>query len=90
MYVHNDRSIPYQEPESSGYSSDSKGAISGTGNHRGKHNKQKQSNKTSSSNTMTVAYPANSQGLSLGNSASFVIAINQNGTIFTFVETLKY
>ena len=46
--------------------------------------------KTSSSNTMTVAYPANSQGLSLGNSASFVIAINQNGTIFTFVETLKY
>jgi len=46
--------------------------------------------KTSSSNTMTVAYPSNSQGLSLGNSASFVIAINQNGTVFTFVETLKF
>ncbi len=46
--------------------------------------------KTSSSNTMTVAYPSNSQGLSLGNSASFVIAINQNGSVFTFVETLKF
>ena len=46
--------------------------------------------KTSSSNTMTVAYPSNSQGLSLGNSASFVIAINQDGSVFTFVETLKF
>jgi len=39
---------------------------------------------------MTVAYPSNSQGLSLGNSASFVIAINQDGSVFTFVETLKF
>ena len=46
--------------------------------------------KTSSSNTMTVAYPSNSQGLSLGNSASFAIAINQDGSVFTFVETLKF
>ena len=46
--------------------------------------------KTSSSNTLTLSYPSNSQGLSLGNSASFAIAINQNGTIFTFVETIKY
>ena len=46
--------------------------------------------KTSSSNTMTVAYPSNSQGVSLGNSASFAIAINQNGTIFTFIESIKY
>lgn len=46
--------------------------------------------KTSSSNTMTVVYPSNSQGLSLGNSASFVIAINQDGSVFTFVETLKF
>jgi len=46
--------------------------------------------KTSSSNTLTISYPSNSQGVSLGNSASFAIAINQNGTIFTFVETIKY
>ena len=46
--------------------------------------------KTSSSNTLTLAYPSNSQGVSLGNSASFAIAINQNGTIFTFVESIKY
>ena len=46
--------------------------------------------KTSSSNTLTLSYPSNSQGVSLGNSASFAIAINQNGTIFTFVETIKY
>ena len=39
---------------------------------------------------MTVAYPSNSQGVSLGNSASFAIAINQNGTIFTFIESIKY
>jgi len=46
--------------------------------------------KTSSSNALTLAYPSNSQGVSLGNSASFAIAINQNGTIFTFVESIKY
>jgi len=46
--------------------------------------------KTSSSNTLTLAYPSNSQGVSLGNSVSFAIAINQNGTIFTFVESIKY
>jgi len=46
--------------------------------------------KTSSSNTLTLSYPSNSQGVSLGNSASFAIAINQNGTIFTFVESIKY
>jgi len=46
--------------------------------------------KTSSSNTLTLSYPSNSQGVSLGSSASFAIAINQNGSIFTFVETIKY
>ena len=46
--------------------------------------------KTSSSNTLTLAYPSNSQGVTLGSSASFAIAINQNGTIFTFVESIKY
>ena len=46
--------------------------------------------KTSSSNTLTLSYPSNSQGVSLGNSVSFAIAINQNGTIFTFVESIKY
>lgn len=46
--------------------------------------------KTSSSNTLTLSYPSNSQGVSLGNSASFAIAINQNGTIFTFIESIKY
>jgi len=46
--------------------------------------------KTSSSNTLTLSYPSNSQGVSLGSSASFAIAINQNGTIFTFVESIKY
>ena len=35
-------------------------------------------------------YPSNSQGVSLGNSASFAIAINQNGSIFTFVESVKF
>ena len=34
--------------------------------------------KTSSSNTLTISYPSNSQGVSLGSSASFAIAINQN------------
>ncbi len=46
--------------------------------------------KTSSSNTLTLSYPSNSQGVSLGSSASFAIAINQNGTVFTFVESIKY
>ena len=46
--------------------------------------------KTSSSNTLTLSYPSNSQGVSLGSSASFAIAINQNGTIFTFVESIKF
>ena len=46
--------------------------------------------KTSSSNTLTISYPSNSQGVSLGSSASFAIAINQNGSIFTFVESIKY
>ena len=46
--------------------------------------------KTSSSNTLTLSYPSNSQGVSLGNSASFAIAINQNGSIFTFVESVKF
>jgi len=46
--------------------------------------------KTSSSNTLTLSYPSNSQGVSLGNSASFAIAINQNGSIFTFVESIKF
>ena len=46
--------------------------------------------KTSSSNTLTLSYPSNSQGVSLGNSVSFAIAINQNGTIMTFVESIKY
>ena len=46
--------------------------------------------KTSSSNTLTLAYPSNSQGVSLGSSASFAIAINQNGSIFTFVESVKF
>ena len=46
--------------------------------------------KTSSSNTLTLSYPSNSQGVTLGSSASFAIAINQNGTIFTFVESIKY
>ena len=46
--------------------------------------------KTSSSNTLTISYPSNSQGISLGNSASFAIAINQNGSIFTFIESVKF
>ena len=46
--------------------------------------------KTSSSNTLTISYPSNSQGVSLGSSASFAIAINQNGSIFTFVESIKF
>ena len=41
-----------------------------------------------SSNTMTVTYPSNEQGISLGSSAELVIAI-YNGTSFSFVETVK-
>ena len=46
--------------------------------------------KTSSSNTLTISYPSNSQGVSLGSSTSFAIAINQNGSVFTFVESIKF
>ena len=46
--------------------------------------------KTSSSNTLTISYPSNSQGVSLGSSASFAIAINQNGSVFTFIESIKF
>jgi hypothetical protein len=46
--------------------------------------------KTTAANTLTLAYPSNSQGVSLGNSASFAIAINVNGSIFTFIESIKY
>ena len=46
--------------------------------------------KTSSSNTLTISYPSNSQGVSLGSSVSFAIAINQNGSVFTFVESIKF
>ena len=46
--------------------------------------------KISSSNTLTLSYPGSSQGVSLGNSASFAIAINQNGSIFTFIESVKF
>ena len=46
--------------------------------------------KTSSSNTLTISYPSNSQGVSLGSSASFAIAINQNGSVFTFIESVKF
>ena len=46
--------------------------------------------KTAAANTLTLAYPSNSQGVSLGNSVSFAIAINVNGSIFTFIESIKY
>ena len=46
--------------------------------------------KTSSSNTLTLSYPSNSQGVSLGSSVSFAIAINQNGSVFTFIESIKF
>lgn len=41
-----------------------------------------------SSNTMTVTYPSNEQGITLGSAAELVIAI-YNGTSFSFVETIK-
>ena len=41
-----------------------------------------------SSNTMSITYPNNHQGISLGSSAELVIAI-YNGTSFSFVETVK-
>ena len=41
-----------------------------------------------SSNTMTMTYPANNQGITLGSAAELVIAI-YNGTSFSFVETIK-
>ncbi len=40
------------------------------------------------SNTLTVAYPANSQGISLGNSCDLAVAF-YNGTHFSFTETIK-
>ena len=41
-----------------------------------------------SNNTMSITYPTNHQGISLGSSAELVIAI-YNGTSFSFVETVK-
>lgn len=41
-----------------------------------------------SSNTLTMTYPANNQGITLGSAAELVIAI-YNGTSFSFVETIK-
>ena len=41
-----------------------------------------------SSNTLTVAYPANSQGISLGTSCQLAVAF-YNGTHFSFTETIK-
>ena len=41
-----------------------------------------------SSNTLTLAYPSNSQGLSLGSSVEFASAF-YNGTHFSFIETVK-
>ena len=46
--------------------------------------------KISSSNTLTLSYPGSSQGVSLGSSVSFAIAINQNGSDFTFIESIKF
>ena len=44
--------------------------------------------KTSTSNTLTLSYPTNSQGVSLGSSVDFAFAI-YNGSHFSFVETVK-
>ena len=44
--------------------------------------------KTSTSNTLTLSYPSNSQGVSLGSSVEFAFAI-YNGTHFSFIETVK-
>ena len=44
--------------------------------------------KTSTSNTLTLSYPTNSQGISLGSSVEFAFAIF-NGSHFSFVETVK-
>ena len=41
-----------------------------------------------SGNTLTLAYPSNSQGLSLGSSVEFASAF-YNGTHFSFIETVK-
>ena len=41
-----------------------------------------------SNNTLTLAYPSNSQGLSLGSSVEFASAF-YNGTHFSFIETVK-
>lgn len=42
-----------------------------------------------SSNTLTLAYPSNSQGLSLGNAVEFASAFYQGSSKFSFVETVK-
>jgi hypothetical protein len=44
--------------------------------------------KTSTSNTLTLSYPSNSQGVSLGSSVEFAFAI-YNGSHFSFIETVK-
>ena len=41
------------------------------------------------SNTLTLAYPSNSQGLSLGNAVEFASAFYQGSSKFSFVETVK-
>ena len=41
-----------------------------------------------SNNTLTITYPANSQGLSLGNAVEFASAF-YNGTHFSYIETVK-
>ena len=42
-----------------------------------------------SNNTLTLAYPTNSQGLSLGNAVEFASAFYQGSSKFSFVETVK-
>ena len=42
-----------------------------------------------SSNTLTLAYPSNSQGLSLGNAVEFASAFYQGSSKFSFIETVK-
>ena len=42
-----------------------------------------------SSNTLTLAYPTNSQGLSLGNAVEFASAFYQGSSKFSFIETVK-
>ena len=44
--------------------------------------------KTSTSNTLTMAYASNSQGISLSTACDFAFAI-YNGTAFSFIESIK-